>query len=229
MRCAVISDIHANRAALAATLAAIADAKVDLILNGGDTFGYYAWPMDVYDMLRPLPVESVLGNHDRMVLGGEGTRPFPSYGPIIQHNRAKLTPAAWKWLRSLPLETRFLCGKTSIRMVHGTPDNPLEGRLYPDQALDGIPWLPQHHEVLILGHTHYPMIAHTSAGGLLINPGSVGQPRDGDPRSSWILIDTDAFTASLLRVAYDRALTTQELRQLNWPEQAVWALNKTAA
>jgi predicted phosphodiesterase len=229
MRCAVISDIHANRAALVATLKSIKDANVDLILNAGDTFGYYAWPMEVYDLLRPLPVKSVLGNHDRMVLGGKCQIPFPFYWPIIEHNRGALTPAAWQWLGALPVEFHVQCGNVSVHMLHGTPDDPLEGRLYPDRPLDGIPWLPKHREVLILGHTHYPVIAHTASGGLLVNPGSVGQPRDDDPRSAWALIDTEIFTASVIRVDYDRRQTTQDLRQLNWPDQAIWALNKTAA
>ena len=229
MRCAIIADIHSNRDALRAVLKSIEHAGVELILNVGDTFGYYAWPMEVYDLLQTLTVRTVLGNHDRMVLDGTCPSPVPFYWPAIAHNRAALTPAAWAWLRSLPQEINFNSENAAMRVVHGTPDDPLEGRLYPDRPRADLPWLPKHGEVLVLGHTHYPMIVKTALGGLLINPGSVGQPRDGNPQPCWVLLDTRRFTASLIRVKYDWESTVRELRALKWHEQAIWALNKVAA
>src|SRR5205823_5866499 len=142
--------------ALSAVLASIERAGVELILNAGDTFGYYAWPQEVYEMLQCLPVHTILGNHDRMVLGGECPTQAPFYWAAIEHNRQALAPLTWDWLRSLPREIRLTFENVSLRMIHGTPDDPLEGRLYPDRPLHGISWLPGPGEVLVLGHTHYP-------------------------------------------------------------------------
>lgn len=229
MRCALISDVHANKYALAAVLDSIQQAGVDLIVNAGDTFGYYAWPQEVWDMLQPLAAPTVLGNHDRMILGGTCPPHLPFYWDAIEHNRGALCPAALDWLRQRPLELRLCLGSVTLHMMHGTPDDPLEGRLYPNHPLDGIAWLPGPKEVLVLGHTHYPWIVRTPAGGLLLNPGSVGQPRDGNPKPAWILLDASDLTASLIRVEYDRDKVARELRARAWHERAVQALSKTAA
>jgi predicted phosphodiesterase len=229
MRCAVIADIHANKHAVAAVADSIREHDVDLVLNAGDTFGYYPWAQEAFELLRTLPGHSVLGNHDALVRGAARPERPPSYWDAIEQNRQTLAPAARQWLWSLPCELRLDLDGRPVRMMHGTPDDPLEGRLYPDRQGPDPAWLPGQGEVLILGHTHYPVIEPTTGGGLLLNPGSVGQPRDGCPLPSWVLLETRELTATLFRVHYDRHAAMRELRAAGWDERSVQALDKTTS
>ena len=228
MRCAVISDVHANKYALAAVAAAIRELGVDLVLNAGDTFGYYPWAQEAFELLRTLPAHSVLGNHDALVRGAARPEKPPSYWDAIEQNRQALAPAAWEWLRSLPCERRLDLDGRAVRVMHGTPDDPLEGRLYPDHRGPEPAWFPDAGEVLILGHTHHPVLEPTARGGLLLNPGSVGQPRDGCPLPSWLLLDTRSLEVTLLRVDYDRHTAMRALRSAGWDDRSVLALDKAA-
>jgi predicted phosphodiesterase len=226
MRCAVIADVHANPSALAAVAADIRGRGADVVLNAGDTFGYYPWAQEAFELLRALQAQSVVGNHDAFVLGVGRPEPLPSYWSAVEQNRRALGPAAWEWLRSLPVELRLDLDGRSVRVVHGTPDDPLEGRLYPDHAGPEPAWFPGAGEVLILGHTHYPLVEGTARGGLVLNPGSVGQPRDGCPSPSWILLDTRNLDATLFRVDYDRHAAMHALRAADWDRRSVQALDK---
>src|SRR5205823_8711830 len=107
MRCAVITDVHANSYALAAVAADIRGRGVDVVLNAGDTFGYYPWAQEAFELLHALPAHSVLGNHDAFVRGAARPEKPPSYWDAIEQNRQALAPAAWEWLRSLPCELRL--------------------------------------------------------------------------------------------------------------------------
>jgi predicted phosphodiesterase len=229
MRCAVIADVHANPSALAAVVADIRGRGVDAVLNAGDTFGYYPWAQEAFELLRELRPHSVLGNHDAFVLGVARPEPPRSYWAAVEQNRRCLGPAAWAWLKALPLEQSLHLDGRAVRVVHGTPDDPLEGRLYPDHAGPEPAWFPDAGEILILGHTHYPLVERTTRGGLLLNPGSVGQPRDGCPLPSWLLLDTRNLDATLFRADYDRHAAMRALRAADWDERSVQALNKTAS
>jgi putative phosphoesterase len=226
VRCALISDVHSNRHALAAVLNDIHGTGVDAIFNAGDTFGYYPWAREVYELLQSSSLYSVLGNHDCLIL--DPLRPLepPSYWPAVEQNHSVLTESALAWLRGLPVHLETRVGGVSLGMVHGTPAEPLEGRWYPDREPAGEAWLPKSGAVLVLGHTHYPLIRALPGGGLLLNPGSVGQPRDGDPRPSWILFDTERRQALLMRTEYDRSSAMRELRGMAWNERSVQALAK---
>src|SRR5947209_19390090 len=101
MRCAVISDVHANKYALAAVAAAIRELGVDLVLNAGDTFGYYPWAQEAFEMLRALPAHSVLGNHDALVRGAARPEKPPSYWDAVEQNRPDLDHDAAEWVRTL--------------------------------------------------------------------------------------------------------------------------------
>jgi len=96
MRCAVIADVHANPSALAAVVADIRGRGVDAVLNAGDTFGYYPWAQQAFELLHTLPAHSVLGNHDGFVLGVARPEPPPSYWGAVEQNRRALGPAAFR-------------------------------------------------------------------------------------------------------------------------------------
>ena len=234
MRLAVFSDVHSNPFALRAVLADVAVWRADLLLCAGDVFGYYPWAQETFEMLHGLTLRTVLGNHDELVrdtllhADARPASPPPYFEAAAQNGRA-LSVEAREWLHALPTQLELNLAGRRIRMVHGTPDDLLEGRFYPDNTCL-FPWFPGAGEILILGHTHHPIVREFAGGGLLINPGSVGQPRDGDPRPSWIALEVTAAKecrAELRRVNYDTSGPMALLREMNWPPRFIAALNKT--
>jgi predicted phosphodiesterase len=224
-------------------LSDIASLHVDVIFCAGDIFGYYPWAQKTYDLIKEYLIEASLGNHDALVLNSLDLLskditivPDAINGPIYdvaENNASDLTSSAREWLSSLNISVNRKIDDWEITMLHGTPDNPLEGRLYPDTGLSA-DWLPGHKQILVLGHTHYPLMRRYKNGGILLNPGSVGQPRDGNPFPSWIYVDTDQLCKTkndhpqLRRVAYDQFHPMKMLERRRWPERFVRALNKTS-
>ena len=198
-RVAVLADIHSDPDALEAVLKdAAADAEA--LWVAGDVFGYGRAACETWRVLDAAgPDVAVLGNHDAWVLHPDLAP--PGAGDGARANSAVLRarcPDAVSWLSRLPLAWRAGHDGWQVTMIHGTPGDPLHGRYYPDDA-GPHPWLPGPGQILILGQTHHPLCRGTAEGGLLLNPGSVGQPRDGDPRPAWALLDTAAGTAELRR------------------------------
>jgi putative phosphoesterase len=234
MRVAILSDIHSNPFALRAVLTDIRGQKPDLILCVGDIFGYYPWAQQTFELLQPFGPRTVLGNHDRLVLETLGLAPEnasrqrPSYHEAARLNGVQLSSDAREWLNHLPTSLTIEIGSWHIRLVHGTPENLLEGRFYPDDT-SRPSWLPATNEILVFGHTHYPIVRRMDSGGFLLNPGSVGQPRDGQQRPSWIsleLTEARGVRADLHRVAYDQFEPMALLEAMHWPEKFIRALNK---
>lgn len=227
MLVAVLSDIHSNVSALRAVLRDSERAGVGEVWLGGDTFGYYPWAAETFRVVDGLSDVAVLGNHDGWVLA-PASAPIRILADIARQNADDLAsdrPAALEWLASLPPERRFDSGGWKVTIAHGTPDDPLEGRYYPDDP-GRYRWLPRAGEILILGHTHYPLLRGDARTGLVLNPGSVGQPRDGDPMPSWALLDLTSGSAELRRSAYDNDAVIGRLRSLGWDGQITEALQK---
>lgn len=227
MRVALLSDIHSNVAALRAVLEDVERRRVDEVWVGGDTFGYYPWAADTFTILTATRPTGVLGNHDAWVVHG-GTAPSGVAGAIAEDNARDLAenaPAALRWLAELAPLRRLRRSGWMVTIAHGTPADTLEGRYYPDdeRLYD---WLPGHGEVLILGQTHHPLVRRTANGGLLVNPGSVGQSRDGDPMPSWAVLDLERGRVELCRSAYDNGAAMAALRARRWDDGVTLALDK---
>jgi len=228
MQCAIISDIHSNIYALRVVVEEIKQLKVSKVIVLGDTFGYYPWAVETFDLLSSLPLIVIAGNHDQWVLTNKSPIPVPKYWKAAQDNSNKLLslrPQAIDWLRNLQLSMRQVIEGREILLVHGTPDNPSEGRFYPDDHQE-YSWFPLNGQVLMLGHTHYPLYKVVKSGGVIINPGSVGQPRDGNPASSWCVLETDDLSCVWKRTEYDYAETINELVRLGWEDLFIKALKK---
>lgn len=231
MRIAILSDIHCNCFALSAVLQEVQAEQPDQIWVLGDTFGYYPWAPETYRIListKQLRLV-LLGNHDKLLLDTEPPLPVPSYWNVARQNRDLLernAPKALLWLQSLFPLARFTCQDTSLLCVHGTPEDPLQGRFYPDNK-SSPGWFPKAGEILLMGHTHYPFARYTPEGGLVANPGSVGQPRDGDIRSSWALLSLPDISIEFRRTAWDVCSTVRLLERRNWYPTAINALRKT--
>jgi len=194
MLAGVISDIHANRVALDAVLEDMPD--VDALVCAGDVVGYNPWPVECVDALRDRDVPTVMGNHDRAVVTGTGFAGNRMADDGVEHAREALDDDRHEWLAGLP--DQRLVFEDRLKLVHGHPEDP-NRYTYPDlfseDLLDG-------EDVLVMGHTHVQ--AHeTYDDGVVLNPGSVGQPRDRDPRAAYAIVDFDTLAVDEHRVEYD--------------------------
>ncbi|MAE28979.1 MAG: metallophosphoesterase family protein [Planctomycetota bacterium] len=219
MKYGILGDIHANLCALEAVLAGLADAEVEVLLAVGDVVGYGAAPAACLDLLRQYEVAVVLGNHEQAVIEGAAAWGFNHAAlAAVSWTRDQLSRTDRAWLAQLPLLRIF----DHALLAHASPAAE-DGFPYvlnaadADGALDGLS-----RPVCFVGHTHVPAtfmrtvqdpvrtaISHDSFIDLsdtelaLVNVGSVGQPRDGDPRAAYAVYDSDRRTLRIERAVYD--------------------------
>lgn len=221
MRIGLISDIHSNQPALESVLAALGD--VDLLLCAGDIVGYYADPNEVCNRLRGLEAIIVRGNHDAYVLGALVPAAEHRAASRTDWTRETLSPANRAWLAALPTEHRLEIDGLQICLRHASPWDE-ETYLYPDSPqLSEIELDDQ--DILVLGHTHHPMI-HRATSGLIVNPGSVGQPRDRNPSPAYAILDSISHEVSFRRSEYDVASLQERLIGQRWSGAMVDILSR---
>jgi diadenosine tetraphosphatase ApaH/serine/threonine PP2A family protein phosphatase len=232
MRYAVISDIHGNIEALQAVMDDIGHRKADRIVCLGDIVGYYPDPEHCAEVVRKRASVSIAGNHDYAAIGRIDTAGFTYYAfAAMEWTKAAISGETREYLASLPLTAE----KDGLFFAHSSPSNPEAWPyLFPDgeeavfDAFSATPF-----PLNFIGHTHWPsimiqsgerIILHpehsiriTPGTSYLINAGSVGQPRDFDPRSSYVLYDTTSATVSIIRVAYDFSATQRKIRDNRLP------------
>lgn len=240
MRILLLSDIHSNLEALEACLA-VAPAR-DAIVNLGDIVGYAASPNEVTARVRELGGTFVRGNHDKVVAGLEDVGTFnPIAGMAALWNREHLTPEHLEWLAALPKGPVADEAIPGIQFVHGAPDD--EDR-YVVTIQDAVGTLATSNvSVTFFGHTHiqglvslhggfaesinpeYPTIGNQESWDFqletgstyMINPGSIGQPRDGDWRAAFALFDTETRVVTFYRVPYDLRSAQEKIFAANLP------------
>lgn len=206
MKVAVLADIHANAVALERVLGEARAAGAEKLVLLGDYIGYYYEPGPVVAELRSWSSESILGNHDRMALAARNDPAVlveyrARYGSGLDAALEQLTQDDWAWLERLPTQTTITLGDWRIHLAHGAPFDD-DAYVYPDapaermaHALEGI-----EADAVWLGHTHWPF--HSSGRPALLNPGSVGQPRDLGGAASWVLFNADTGAASFRRTEF---------------------------
>ena len=210
MRIAVVSDIHSNKVALDAVLDDLP--PVDGIVCAGDVVGYNPWPAACLDAVRERTIPTVMGNHDRAVATGTAFRFNSMAGAGVEHAREQLDDDAVSWLRDLPDTRTAFDGR--VKLVHGHPDDP-DRYTYPEEFA---PSMLGDEDVLVTGHTHVQ--GHEIFDeGIVLNPGSVGQPRDGDPRAAYALLDLDDGSVAERRVDYDIDAVAAAVRDAGLPER----------
>jgi putative phosphoesterase len=218
MRVAVLSDLHGNRPALEAVLADCP--PVDAWVCAGDVVGYGPDPGFCIETLRERGVVTIRGNHDRAVVSTAEFSFNSMASAGIAYARRVLSDEQRDWLSGLPETLTAFDG--CVKLVHGHPADP-DRYVYP--TLFG-PELLGTEDVLVMGHTHVQAHERFDAG-LLVNPGSVGQPRDGDPRAAYTLLDLDGEpTVEERRVEYDVAAVVDAVREAGLPEQVGTRLRK---
>jgi len=244
VRTAIISDIHGNLEALQCVLADIGDQNVGRIVCLGDTLGYGPNPAECVDLVAEHCTWSLLGNHDYGALyeptNFNAAAEQAAYWTRAQFDAEQdknVASKRWEFLGSLRVRTQmedFLC-------VHGTPRRPINEYLFPDDAINSpvkmkqiFDRIPKHS---MSGHTHVPGIFtnepdfyppedvdgsfnYENEEHIIINPGSVGQPRDLDPRSSYAILDDELHTVDFIRLEYDTNAVRDKIHAItdlsNW-------------
>lgn len=198
MQIGLISDIHANIDALHAVLAALDG--VDQIICAGDLTGYYTHPGEVVDEIRKRRIQTLAGNHD-VYLTHPPVNPNNLLRASIEFTHRHLDAAQEQFLAGLPVERWVTIDGVRLAIFHGSPWNPKEEYIYPDyKNFHNFETIEA--DIIVMGHTHRPM--HVKVGDrLVVNPGSVGQPRDGDRRASFAILDTSSRHVRFERAAFD--------------------------
>jgi len=244
MRIAVLSDVHANLAALEAVLGhAQSQGVIDAVWCLGDVVGYGPQPRECIARVRELGALTVAGNHDRAGTGKMGTAEFnPDAARAAHWTMGQLTPDEQSYLDALP-EVLF---EGEFTLVHGTLRWPIWEYLYSYEAARAH-LERQQSPFSLVGHTHVPMLVLEGAEfpqgcemyyledgtkvklsrerRMVINPGGVGQPRDGDPRAAYAIFDTEDETITLHRVEYDIAATQRLMEAARLPR---WLIERLA-
>lgn len=233
MRVAVISDVHGNLAALESVLADIDASEIDEIWCLGDLTGYGARPNECVALVRARAAICLVGNHDLVVRGDLGVDAFTSdAAEAASYARDQLADDERAWLRTLSPSGE----RAGVELYHGSIRDPIwEYVLTAEIALACLK--RQHSALALVGHSHVALAVHAEHGELkgglaapdsiyeladldcLLNPGSVGQPRDRDPRASWLAIDLEARRAQFMRSEYDIERTQREIREAGLPER----------
>ena len=240
MRLAIVSDIHANLPALEAVLSDIEGADVEETWCLGDLVGYGAQPDDCARLVADRCALCLVGNHDLAVLGELDISSFsPAAAAAVRWTRDVADQSTLDFLGGLAPADE----SRDVALYHASPRDPVwEYVLWPDQAAECIG--VQAARVSLIGHSHvalfFVMAENGSApelpdaargaqagagtsldltdGRWLINPGSVGQPRDGDPRAAWLELDTDRWTATYHRVDYEIDRAAEAIEATDLPE-----------
>lgn len=238
MRLGILGDVHSNAEALRAVLDELAGERIDKYVQVGDLVGYGPEPSVCIDLIRSLGATVCMGNHDAAVLGLLDTAYFNTYARTAIHwTRPRLRSEDVAFLKSLP----YVARTPEFTVVHGSLHSPAQFGyvVSPVEALDCMAL--QDTRLCFLGHSHVPAIylrraaqpgedilhvianpdgsvAYADYERVLMNVGSVGQPRDEDPRAAYAIVDTDTETAELRRVEYDIAAVQQKIRDAGLPE-----------
>jgi putative phosphoesterase len=228
-RAAVITDVHANLPALQAALARIDELGISDVYCGGDLVGYGPHPNEVCALIAERGIPTIYGNYDYAI-----ARELEDCGCayITQHDRelgqrsvewtlAHTDRAAKEFMRGLPFDMQFTIGDHDVHLVHGSPRKVNE-YLFEDKPASLYERLAaaECDDVLCFGHTHKPWVRE-HGGVLFVNCGSVGKPKDGDPRGAFALLDatTGELELTIERVEYDTDAVAAEVRAAGLPTE----------
>jgi predicted phosphodiesterase len=240
MRLGILSDIHSNLPALEAVLADASSAELDELWCLGDVVGYGADPDECARLVKERCAVCLVGNHDLAVLGELDIDTFsPAAAAAVRWTREHISDPALEFLRGLQPADE----SRDVALYHASPRDPVwEYVLWPDQAAECL--AAQATRVSLIGHSHVALFFLTGANGSpglaqpgvrgaqaaggtlldlsdgrwLVNPGSVGQPRDRDPRAAWLELDTENWSATYHRVDYEIDRAAEAITATDLPE-----------
>ena len=228
-RVAVITDIHANLPALQAALRRVDELGVEGLFCGGDLVGYGPHPNEVCALIAERSIPTIYGNYDHAIARDHDDCGCAYITPedrelgrrsidwTLEHTDA----SSKDFMRELPFDLRFAVGATSVHLVHGSPRKVNE-YLFEDKPASLYERLAaaESGDVLVFGHTHKPWV-RSHGGVLFVNCGSVGKPKDGDPRGAFALLEAGGrgVEVTIERVEYDAAAVAAEVRAAGLPAE----------
>jgi putative phosphoesterase len=228
-RAAVITDIHANLPALEAALTRIDELGIERVYCGGDLVGYGPRPNEVCALLEQRGIPTIYGNYDYAIardLDDCGCAYIDAHDREIGQRSVEWTLAhtgqpAKDFMRGLPFDLRFDVGSTVVHLVHGSPRKVNE-YLFEDKPASLYERLAagEDADALVFGHTHKPWV-HEYGDVLFVNCGSVGKPKDGDPRGAFAVLTAadGGVDVTIERVGYDAAAVAAEVRDAGLPDE----------
>lgn len=236
MRLGIFSDVHGNLEALHAVLRAYQDAHIDQYVCLGDIVGYGANPNECCQIVRDLTDLVVLGNHDAACCGRMSDERFnPAARAAVRRHAQLLHTTHWTWLTQLPYSIEF---HKNLLLCHGSPYKAEEFPYILDEGdvVDILQHLPNRYPLIFVGHTHRgttfiyrerptasiwedprEVLRVLPENGYVLNVGSVGQPRDGDWRSSYAIFDTETGVFELRRAEYDVETASEKIERMGLP------------
>ncbi len=230
MKYAVLSDVHANMDALEAVTESIRAAGLEVVVCLGDVVGYGPEPEVAVRAIRKLAKPVILGNHDRAAFTEGAEARFNEWAEdAIRWTREQLSEDSLSFLSALELSGVY----DGTRLTHATPSNPSSWSYVMDEhdaqaAFEGF-----EEQLCLIGHTHEPAffelkdgiateiegdsVVMESGRRYIVNVGSVGQPRDGDPRAAYAVVDPDELAVEIVRVEYDATATARKILKAGLP------------
>ncbi len=231
MKYAIISDIHANLEGFQTVLADIQQQECTHVVCLGDVVGYGANPKECLETVRTMNIPVVKGNHDEYIGVEEDPEGFnDAAAEAVAWSRAQLSAEDRKWLRDL----KYFRIVANFSIVHATLDAPQRWGYVFEKLEAAASFTYQNTQVCFFGHTHVPLAFIRDAGvrggtytkfkveqgkKYFVNVGSVGQPRDGDPRAGYVVYDLPQGTIELRRLTYDVATAQKKIRAAGLPER----------
>jgi putative phosphoesterase len=228
-RVAVVTDIHANLPALEAALTRVEELGIERVYCGGDLVGYGPHPNEVCALVEERRVPTIYGNYDYAIARdledcgcAYPTREERELGQRSVHwTLAHTSQGSKDFMRTLPFDLRFDVGEAAVHLVHGSPRKVNE-YLFEDKPASLYERLAgaEEADVLVFGHTHRPWIQEYG-GVLFVNCGSVGKPKDGDPRAAFAILEpgADRLQVTIERVPYDAESVAREVAAAGLPEE----------
>ncbi len=219
----IISDVHGNLPALEVVLGELKELKVDQVVCLGDTVGYGPFPNECVDLVRERCTVVLKGNHDSGLIGETPLDDFNQHGlSAILWSQKTVDPEKLEYLRGLPLTSV----REGITLAHASPLEPETWRYILTMEAAEESFKAFDTNLCFIGHTHVPVIIgedssinrYRKKGRFIINVGSVGQPRDGNPDAAFGMYDTSHRSFKLARIPYDIKKTAEAIRSVGLPD-----------
>ncbi len=212
----LIADVHSNVIALEAVLSEMDALGVEIILHAGDMVGYNPYPNETIGSFKKRKIISVRGNHERALVTGDTSGFNPYAAAALEWTGKIITCENLGFISKLKDIEAITVDDARIVIVHGSPKD-LDRYVYPEDFEPGFLTMSDS-DILVLGHTHI-QFKKEYPEGIIINPGSVGQPRDLDPDSAFAILDTDKMQIQLKRKKYDIEKVVEDMQKAHLPEK----------
>ena len=217
----LIADVHSNAVAPRDVISALDAVGAEKILHAGDIIGYNPYPDETVELFKKKKIISILGNHDRALITGDTSDFNPYAAAALRWTENIISPDNIDYIGELINVEHINLQGVRITLVHGSPRDPDE-YIYPEDVESDLLKVDDC-DILVLGHTHI-QFKKEYAEGIIVNPGSVGQPRDGDTRAAFAVLDTETGKIKLERASYDIEKVIEDMLAAHLPEKLAFRL-----